>query len=238
MMCADSDGDGKLDNVDECTTLDWTPTPVEPPNQNPLKFRMNIKGLSLPVGGQSILLKGLFNPAPPAQSIDLVQNGLHVYIEDSTGVVYNVNIPGGLIGTSPCGLQDGWKVVGNVGRTTWKYHNKSGALPPACTPGSAKGIASAFVKDQRSSSKAALLMKLKAKGVVLAASPVLPPTRMQATVSLAAQSPPGNATPQALAGQCAEALFTGNPVPNIGPKPLCKLKVSGGFLDGVSCKGL
>jgi hypothetical protein len=61
---------------------------------------------------------------------------------------------------------------------------------------------------------------------------------MQATVSLAAQSPPGNATPQALAGQCAEALFTGNPVPNIGPKPLCKLKVSGGFLDGVSCKGL
>jgi hypothetical protein len=235
--CTDTDGDGKPDSEDECTLLDWTATPLEPPNQDPLKFRMNLKGLSLPIGGQSILLKGFFNPAPPAQPIDLVQNGLHVFIEDSVGVVYDVNIPGGLVGTSPCGAQDGWKVVGAVGKMTWKYRNKSGALPPACVPGSAKGISSAFVKDQRSSSKDALLMKVKAKGAVLASNPVLPPTRLQATVSLAAQSPPGTASPQAIAGQCAEALFTGNPVPSTGPKPVCKLKARGGFLDGVSCKG-
>jgi hypothetical protein len=235
--CVDTDGDGKLDNEDECTTIDWTASPLTPPNQNPLKFRMSLKGLSLPAGGQSILLKGFFNPAPPALPIDLAQDGLHVWIEDSVGVIYDVNVPGGLIGTSPCGGQDGWKVVGGVGRTTWKYRNRSGALPPGCTPGSAKGLSSAFVKDQRTSSKAALLMKVKAKGSVLDGTPVLPPTRLQASVALAAQSPPGEASPQALAGQCAEALFTGNPIADRAPKPFCKVKARGTVLDGLSCKG-
>jgi hypothetical protein len=235
--CEDFDGDGKLDSEDECTTIDWTASPLAPPDQNPLKFRVNLKGLSLPAGGQSVLLKGFFNPAAPAQPIDLAQNGMHVYIEDSAGVIYDVSLPGGLVGTSPCSSDDGWKVVGGVGKMTWKYRNKSGALPPACTPGSAKGLSSAFVKDQRTSSKASLLMKVKAKGSVLDGSPVIPPTRLQASVALAAQSPPGTASAQAIAGQCAEALFTGSPIPDRAPKPFCKVKARGILVDGVSCKG-
>ena len=43
-------------------------------------------------------------------------------------------------------------------------------------------------------------------------------------------------SPQARAGQCAEAVFTGNPIPSLG-KPSCKAKLKNGSVDGATCKG-
>jgi hypothetical protein len=47
---------------------------------------------------------------------------------------------------------------------------------------------------------------------------------------------PGVATPQAIAGQCGEALFTGNPIPS-GPAPACRSKLRDAVLDRLICKG-
>jgi hypothetical protein len=80
-------------------------------------------------------------------------------------------------------------------------------------------------------------MKVKAKNATLDGSPILPITRLQADLTLAAQPSFGMASPEAIAGQCSEALFTGNPVASRSPKPFCKVKLKGGVVDGVSCKG-
>ncbi len=235
--CVDSDGDGKRDDEDECTTLNWTPNPTIPPNQNPIKFVLDLKKLASPAGEQKILLKGFFNPAPSALPIDPAAKGLHVRLEDEAGGFYDVSIPDGLAGDSPCDDRDGWTAVFSGTTARWKYSNKSGALPPDCIAGSAKGMAMILIKDLRSAAKAALQVKLRAKGATLDRKPAFPINRMRADVTLAAQPAPDTASPEAVAGQCAEALFTGNPIPQ-RPKPSCKAKTKEGALDHVTCKGL
>jgi hypothetical protein len=202
-----------------------------------LKFRLNLKRLAQPAGAQLMLLKGAFKTAEPPLAIDPSVNGMHVYIEDSGGLLYDVSLPGGSVGSSPCNPKDGWKVAGSASAPIWKYRNRSGALPPGCTPGSAKGVTIAFVKDRRGSRADSLLFKVKAKGATLDGSPVAPMTRLQASIAMAAQPAFGEASPEAIAGQCAEALFTGSPVSSGAPKPFCKVKSKGGVVDGVSCKG-
>jgi hypothetical protein len=235
--CVDTDGDGKIDEEDECTTIDWTAAPLSPPNQNPRKFGLNLKKLSNPAGEQSILMKGIFNPGTPGFPIDPTVNGIHIYVEDAGGLLYDVSIPGGATGSSPCGPKDGWGTSGSASVPTWKYSNRSGAIPPGCAPGSAKGVVKAFVKDLRNTSKASLQLKIKAKDATLDETPILPITRLQADLTLAAQPAFGVASPEAIAGQCCEALFTGNPVSSRSPKPFCKVKLKGGVVDGVNCKG-
>jgi hypothetical protein len=230
--CVDTDGDGKIDDEDECTTIAWTAVPVSPPNQQPLKFRANLTKLSEPNGAQTVLLKGRFNVAPPAQPINPPVNGVHVHIEDAVGPLFSVNIPGG----PGCGPDDGWTAVGS-GVQSWKYRNKSGALPPGCAPGSASGVWSLLIKDARLTGKQAIQLKVKAKAASLLRDPAEPFTRMQFSVALAAQPVPGTASPQAKTGQCAEALFTGNPISGGNTKPYCKKKLSSGILDGANCKG-
>ena len=151
---------------------------------------------------------------------------------DASGALFDVSIPGG----PGCIDGDGWTVGGPPSRTLWKYRNRSGALPPACLPGSAQGITLVQIKDTRQSSKQALQFKAKAKAATLLRDPDLPLTRIQVDFALAAQPAPGVASPQARAGQCAEALFTGNPIP-ASPKPSCKTKTKNGGVDGVNCKG-
>jgi hypothetical protein len=234
--CVDTDGDGKIDSEDECTTIDWSASPTKPPDQDPLKFRLNLKRLASPAGEQSVLVKGFFNTAAPPGAIDPATRGMHLYIEDSAGVIYDVNIPGGLAGTG-CDPKDGWKVAGSASAPIWKYRNRSGAFPPGCTPGSAKGIVIAFLKDRRNVSSTSLLLKLKAKHATLDGVPASPITRLQASVAMAAQPAFGVASPEAIAGQCTEALFTGNPVASRSPKPFCKVKSNGSVVDAISCKG-
>lgn len=230
--CGDGDGDGKLDDVDECTTVQWTSPPATPPDQFPKAFGFIASKLSAPAGSQGLVIKGNFNVAPSALPIDPATNGVHLYAADALGPILDLSLPGG----AGCIAGDGWVAGGPSTRTIWKYRNRSNALPPACIPGSARGINSVKIKDARQSDKQALQFKAKAKDATLLRDPDLPLTRVQIDFVLGAQPAPGVASAQARAGQCAEAVFTGNPIPASG-RPSCKAKLKSAALDGASCKG-
>jgi hypothetical protein len=230
--CADSDGDGVPDEADPCTTLDWTAAPLSPPNQHPRTFSFALGKLVAPDGEQRLLMKGLFNSAPAAIAIDPTLNGVHLYAADAVGAIYDVSLPGG----AGCEAGDGWTTFGTGFKKIWTYRNKSGAVPPTCAPDSARGVTGVQIRDQRLSSKHGLQFKVKMKHGSLLRDPVAPLTRVQVDLALAAQPSPGVASPQAKTGECAEALFTGNPIAEKG-KPFCKPKLSGAALDGLTCKG-
>ena len=90
--------------------------------------------------------------------------------------------------------------------------------------------------DDRVGSKHGLQFKVQAKNATLLRHLGSPLTRVEVALALAAQPSPGVASAQAKAGQCAEALFTGNPIASSG-KPSCKPKLKNGVLDGATCKG-
>ena len=230
--CADTDGDGTLDDADECTTIQWTSPPTTPPDQFPKGFGLIATKLAAPDGSQGILVKGAFNVASTTPAINPAVNGVHLFAADADGPLFDVSLPGG----AGCAVGDGWTTGGPPTRTIWKYRNKTGALPPGCTPGSAQGVTAIQIKDSRNSGKQALQFKAKAKSATLQRDPNLPLTRVQVSLALGAQPSPGVASPQARAGQCAEAVFAGNPIP-ISPKPSCKTKLKSGVLDGITCKG-
>ena len=230
--CVDSDRDEKRDELDECTTLSWTPQPATPPNQNPLGFALILSRLTAPDGAR-MLIKGLFNAAPSSQEeIDPTTHGVHIHAEDAAGLLIDVSIPGG----GGCAASDGWITQRAGSSATWRYRNASGAVPPGCAPGSAHGIESVQIRDRRSNLKAALQFKIKAKNAALLRAPAPPLTRLQVSLALAAQPAPGAASSQAQTGQCAEALFTGNPI-SMTAKPYCKPKVKSGVVTGLRCKG-
>jgi hypothetical protein len=232
--CVDDDGDGIPDDVDACVTRSWTLQPTTPPDQNPLKFALSLGRLADPGGGQTLLMAGLFNIAPPtAQPIDPASTGVHIRIADAVAAVLDVSIPGG----TGCSAGDGWSAHQAGVYTAWRYRNRSGMLPPSCLPGSAHGIESIQIKDRRATLKAALQFKVKAKRASLLRVPALPLTRMQVSLALGAQPAPGVASPQARAGQCAEALFTGDPI-STKAKPSCKPKQKNAALIAVRCRGL
>lgn len=229
--CNDLDGDGKVDDADECTTISWTPEAMRPPNQNPARFQMLLKRISAGEAKQRILIKGLFAVALSQQLlIDPTANGVHLYIEDAAGPVLDVSLPGG----PGCVLDEGWTTFGVGFGKTWRYRNETGSLPPACGNGSALGVQSIKIKDRRLS-KGGLQFKIIAVESTLRQL-VLPLTRIQFSLGLAAQTFPGVATDQAKAGQCAEALFTGNPIPS-GAAPSCRAKMNDAEIDTLLCKG-
>jgi hypothetical protein len=238
--CADTDLDGRRDKEDECTTLEWSSNPSYPPDQHPNKFRLSLKKLSTP-GYQGIKAKGFFNPPDSALQtfeVDPVGNGVHVQIEDEGGMLYELSLPGGLLPGTGCDTKDGWKMRSGRSKTTWKYTNKSGGLPPGCYAGSAKGVTQILIKDLRSTSKGAFQIKVKVKDTTLAGTPVTPVRRLQFDLAFSAQPSPGTASLEAIAGLCAEGLFAGNPVRPKTPKPFCKVKFKTGGLHGINCKGL
>jgi hypothetical protein len=234
---SDADGDGVPDVEDVCTTLDWTSTPQSPPNQHPFKMKLNIKNLTKPRGEQGILLKGAFNVADADVPVSPHEDGIHFSVADAAGTLYEVDVPGGAVGAPQnCGPLDGWTTrLGTKSR--WKYANRSGALPPSCTPGSAHGVAVVQIKDARATGKSALLAKVTIKKAAVDRIPSLPLTHIQADLVLAAQPAPGQASAAAIAGHCAEGLITGAPIPASSPAPFCKQKLRNGALEKVTCQG-
>lgn len=231
--CNDADQDGRPDGSDECTTLIWTSPPTSRPDQNPLRFVLNLKRVSAADGEQRFLVKGSFNPAPSQPLlIDPTANGLHLYAEDADGPIYDVSLPGG----AGCSLGDGWTTFGIGFKKIWVYRNTSNAVPPACTPGSGGGVASVQIKDKRIRTKGGLQFKIKARNATLLRAPTEPLTRIQVALGLAGRSAPGVATAQEKAGQCTEALFIGDPIESES-KPYCRPKVKHAILDGIICKG-
>ncbi len=243
--CIDADGDGVPDDQDQCVALDWNSPPGSPPDQNPVGFSLGLQGLSAAAGEQIVVVKGYFNLATSLLPVDPAANGTHLYIEQlggfptpSGGRAYEVNIPGGLVGSSPCDARDGWKRIVRPTKTIWKYVNRSGALPPACVPGSAKGVTSLQVKDMRLLSKAAYQLIVRARNTALDLTPRIPITRVRTSLALGAQPAPGVASEQAEAGQCTESVFEGTPVRSGLPRPFCKPVVRNGTLATITCKGL
>lgn len=231
--CNDADGDGKVDDADECTTLSWTAPPTIPPDQNPLKFLLTLKRLSGGPRKVSMLLKGLFSVAPSMPLvIDPTANGVHVYIEDAVGPVFNLSLPGG----TGCIPDEGWETLGVGFHKTWRYSNITDSLPPGCSNGSAYGMKTVQIKDKRRTRRGGLQFKIRASEATLLRDLVPPLTRLQITLGLGAESFPGVATPQAKAGQCGEALFTGDPIPS-SPAPACRSKLKDAVLDRLICKG-
>ena len=230
--CFDKDHDEKPDDVDECLTLSWTEQPSTPPNQNPSKFAFSLSGIVPPDRARTMLIAGLFNVASDQPPLDPTANGVHLHVEDQLGALFDLSIPSG----AGCNLTDGW-FINNAGTApTWRYRNRSGALPPGCAPGSALGIESVQIKDRRARAKDALQFKVKARNAALQRLLELPLTRLRISLALAAEPSPGIPSAQAKAGQCGEALFTGNPIASKG-KPSCKPKVKDDLLIGLRCKG-
>lgn len=216
----DLDGDGKANDVDECTVL-------VPARQRIAGGILKLDDVDLVTGLQSVQLRGKLGTAgtwPVAPHTD----GLHVLVEDAADTVVNVAVPPGLAGSGPCDPRDGWTVGGSSARPLFLYRNFSGFLDAGCTV-SAQGLSSVKLKDLGET--VAVLVKLDGTGVALA----LPPTRLQAMVALAAPPTSGGASAAAEAGACAEATW--DPVATAAPLPFCKLvPASSGQISRVRCR--
>jgi len=223
-------------------TLVYAPVPVFPgPDQNPAKAQIIIKNLNEPLGTiQGIVAKGFFNPAAGVPPIDPEVNGVHARLVDAGGTLVDVSIPPGPVGSSACDPRDGWTTrVRPSGIVSWKYKNVSGAIDsPTCTPGSARGIYSVFVKDLTVTSKAAFQYIVKSRNDSgWPYVPAVPPTLVQFDLALGAQPAPGAASAQAIAGQCAESVFSGAPIPGTLPSPFCRVTPPAGPVSLIVCKG-
>ena len=201
-----------------------------------------MKKLNQPLGMQGFVAKGFFNPAVGAPPINPQANGLHVRLADGGGTLVDVSLPPGPVGISVCDPRDGWtQAMSLSGVITWKYKNFSGAIDsPFCTAGSARGINTAIVRDKT------VLPTTAAYQYIVKSSndpgwpyiPAVPPTLVQFDVALAEQPIPGAASAQAMAGQCAESVFSGAPIPGAAPKPFCKVVPAAGPPTTIRCVGL
>lgn len=240
LLTTDTDGDFVADSADACTTSAVIPPPATPVEQAPIKTRLQLSNLDDGPGTHKILAKGYFNPASTSPAIDPSLNGVQVVFADDSGVRYDVSVPGGLIGASPCGEDDGWAVSGTPGKLRWKYVNKTGGLPDGlggCSVGAANGLSQVLISDRTTSAKAAYAFKVLARGATLDAIPTLPLAGPTFSLVLAAASSPGVASAQALAGQCAEFRMTTEPLPSRSPKPYCSADPSEGPLSRIRCVG-
>ena len=214
--CADTDHDGKLDPDDECTTIDWTSPPTSPPDQFPKAFGLIATKLARPDGEQGMLVKGAFNVAASSVlPVNPATNGIHLYAADAIGTVFDVSLPGG----PGCDPGDGWTTGGPPTRTIWKYRNRSGALPPACTPGSAQGLSSVQIKDSRLANKQALQFKAKAKPTTLLRDPDVPLTRVQVSFALGGAAGTRRREPPGPQRSVRRGRVHGNPIPTHRSRP-------------------
>jgi len=235
----DQDADFVADDADVCTTWSSISPPSNPPDQNPVRLRLSIKRLDLSAGEQRLITKGYFHPSSVDPVIDPSVNGIHVRLAGAAGVIYEADIPGGLVGGSACGAKDGWKVSTSSSTTKWTYTNKSGGLPDGaggCTAGGAAGIARVLVSDRTATATQAFQFKVVAKDASVA-GPSLPLTKLQLDLVLGAAGVTGAAPPQAMTGQCAEFLVEGDPVPDGGTRPYCRVTPATGAVATIKCAG-
>ena len=155
--------------------------------------------LALPGGDEKILIKGAlqFGPGTPA-ILDPATKGTQILVEDlgaGNAAIFELStattpVPGG----AGCGPDDGWKA--NGAGTTFTYKNKSGALPPDCSPGSANGLSLIKVKDKRARG-GGIAFKAKAKNATIPA--VVGPLRVTLVL--------GATGAESAAGECGGTQF-------------------------------
>lgn len=157
--------------------------------------KLKLGKLDAPAGDEKAVFKGKlgFLPGDPAV-FDPATQGAQILIEDAgagNAVLFELShatvpVPGG----PGCGPDDGWSV--NTAGTTYKYKNKSGALPPGCAPGSANGLQAIKLKDKRAT-RQQILFTIKVKNGTIPGSVVGP---LRATLVTAADAGAG------VAGDC------------------------------------
>jgi arylsulfatase A-like enzyme len=232
----DADGDFVADDEDPCTVLAGIAPPAEPVEQDPESLGLTLTRLDQDAGRQGLVAKGWFNPAGTVPGVDPIANGVRVRVEGEDGEIYDVSIPGGPIGTSPCDARDGWKVAVTSTRTRWTYVNKSNGLPDGlggCTADGAKGVTTVLVQDHTAVARAAYYFKVVARNATFASIPAVPLTRVQVDFVLAADGGSASAT----AGQCAEFRLEGDPVPTRGARPYCRVSPPLGAPKTIACRG-
>ncbi len=173
------------------------------------KASLRITKLDDPSGDEGLKLSGVlvFPPGAP-DPFDPSAHGAQILVEDlgAGSMLFDLAstpIPPGARGDG-CGPKDGWKGTG--------YQNASGALdPPACPPGSARGLRSLKLSDKRAKGKGiAFVAKAKDATIPLPQGPV----RMTIVTSADASA--------MAAGHCATHTF-GTDACTVGKK-------------GVTCK--
>jgi Thermolysin metallopeptidase, catalytic domain len=216
---ADDDGDGDACSV--CTRVAWQEPPTTPPDQNPAgaTLQLSAKG---PLG--SLRARGAFNPAGAVAPLDPSASGVQVRLADGSGALLDVFVPPTAAGL-PCGSGDGWNAKG----ASFSYANRSGALPPLCVAGSAQGLSSVRITDERAVG-GAVLYSLGGKGVPLPQGLAAPVRFLQLDLALGEPPAPGVPSPEGAAGVCAESLL------RVGAAgTACRISQKDGVVRSVRC---
>ena len=217
---ADDDGDGDACSV--CSRVDWEEPPSAPPDQNPSggAIQLSLKGLVA-----SLRASGAFNPAAGA-AVDPSASGVQVRLADGGGALLDVFVPPTAAGM-PCATGDGWTQKG----TSFSYANRSGALPPLCLPGSAQGLSSLRITDDRVGASGAVLYGIGGRGVPLAQGIASPVRFLQLDLAFGEPPAPGVPSAAAEAGACAESVMR---VGTTGTA--CRISQKDGAVRSVRCQ--
>lgn len=158
---------------------------------------LTFQGATAPAGRQSYRFKGLVTD-PPVDPLayDPLALGLEVAITSGGTLVHEVRIPPGGPGTG-CGPKDGWKRKGRS--ASWGYKNASGALPPGCATGSARGVRTVKLAD-KSATGGGITFDVKVSRTTIGMNPPVPPV----IASVVLGQSPGDG----LAGRCGRIIFT------------------------------
>ncbi len=217
----DADADGDACSV--CARIDWQEPPATPPDQNPAG---TVLQLAAKTGVGSLRASGAFKPAGGA-ALDPSASGVQVLLADANGALLDVFVPGAGAG-APCGTSDAWSVKG----TSFSYANRSGALPPLCSAGSAQGLSSLRITDDRAGTSGAVLYSVAGKGVPLPDGLANPARFLQLDLAFGEPPAPGQPSPAALAGVCAESVL------RVGAQGTsCKISQKDGAVSKLSCAG-
>jgi hypothetical protein len=202
--------------------VDWEEPPATPPDQNPADgaIQLSVKGLTA-----SLRASGAFNPAGGV-ALDPSASGVQLRLADASGALLEVFVPPTAAGL-PCGTGDGWTQKG----TSFSYANRSGALPPLCLPGSAQGLSSLRIGDDRAGTSGAVLYAIGGKALPLAQGIALPVRFLQLDLAFGEPPAPGVPSAAGTAGVCAESVMR---VGAAGTS--CRISQKDGAVRSVRCQ--
>jgi len=220
-----------------CTTIAWTDPPLHPPDQNPAGATVRLAGLAGGAGAARIVASGSVNPASGAPAVDPDAAGVHLRLSIDGDAAFDANLPGDDLGFAPCAAGDGWQQARRPAGTVWIYRNRSGAVPPLCTPASAAGVRAVVVADRTTTKTRAYRYKVKAKKTALLHAVGEPLTALRFELAFGAEIERGIPPAQAEAGACAAQRIAGAPISQVAPRPFCRRVGKAGTLTGLTCKG-
>ncbi len=230
-QCVATDGNC----ADSCALVEWSDPPLQPlPDQAPAGATLKLLQLDKLAGHAGLKASGRFNPASTAAAADPSADGAQVRLSVNGDVFFDLVVPAD---QEDCKNREGWNVKARAdGTLTYSWKNRSGALPPLCVAGSAKGMQKLKLVDKTVKDKG-WKYSLKSRLSPLADSLAEPFTSLDLDLVLQAQADLGVPGQQATAGACAALRISGNPVSSDSPRPFCKRVTRQGELVKLVCRG-